>query len=79
MRTKPMKAGKVVSSYKEGTAYVESVGIPTKPEKRPEEPYTIVRNFSGDLYQYVKIEGNKLSFSAMNSDNKVIDSFAIQK
>jgi len=79
MRTKPMKAGKVVSSYKEGTAYVESVGIPTKPEKRPEEPYTIVRNFSGDLYQYVKIEGNKLSFAAMNSDNKIIDSFTIVK
>jgi len=79
MRTKPMKAGKVVSSYKEGTAYVESVGIPTKPEKRPEEPYTVVRNFSGDLYQYVKIEGNKLSFAAMNSDNKIIDSFTIVK
>jgi hypothetical protein len=79
MRTKPMKAGKVVSSYKEGTAYVESVGIPTKPEKRPEEPYTVVRNFSGDIYQYVKIEGNKLSFAAMNSDNKIIDFFSIVK
>ncbi|MGN6339886.1 MAG: fibronectin type III domain-containing protein [Ginsengibacter sp.] len=79
MRTKPMKAGKVVSSYKEGTAYVESVGIPTKPEKRPEEPYTVVRNFSGDIYQYVKIEGNKLSFAAMNSDNEIIDFFSIVK
>lgn len=66
-----MKARRVVSSYKEGTAYVESVGIPTKPEKRPEEPYTVVRNFSGDLYQFVKIEANKLSFAAMNSDNKL--------
>ncbi len=79
MRTKPMKGGKVVSSYNEGTAYVESVAIPTAPEKHPEEPYTIVRNFNGDIYQYVKIEGKKLSFTAVNSDNTVIDSFTIKK
>ena len=74
-----MKGGKVVSSYNEGTAYVESVAIPTKPETRPEEPYTVVRDFNGGLYQYVKIEGNKLSFTATNSDDKVIDSFTIKK
>jgi hypothetical protein len=79
MRTKPMKGGKVVSSYNGGTAYVESVAIPTAPEKHPEEPYTIVRNFNGDIYQYVKIEGKKLSFTAVNSDNTVIDSFTIKK
>jgi len=79
MRTKPMKGGKVVGSYNEGTAYVESVAIPTAPEKHPEEPYTVVRNFNGDIYQYVKIEGNKLSFIATSSDNKVIDSFTIKK
>jgi hypothetical protein len=79
MRSKPMKGGKVVNSYNEGTAYVESVGIPTKPEKRPEEPYAEVRNFNGDIYQYVKIDGNKLNFKAVNSDNKVIDSFTIKK
>ena len=79
MRTKPMRGGKVVSSYKEGTAYVESVAIPTPPEKHPEEPYTVVRNFNGDIYQYVKIEKNKLSFMATNSHNKVIDSFTIKK
>ncbi len=79
MRSKPMKGGKVVSSYKDGTAYVESIGIPTPPEKHPEETYAAVRNFSGDIYQYVKIEGRKLSFTAVNSDNKVIDSFTIRK
>ena len=79
MRTKPMKGGKVVGSYNEGTAYVESVAIPTAPEKHPEESYTVVRNFNGDIYQYVKIEGNKLTFTATNSDNKVIDSFTIKK
>src|SRR4051812_36763553 len=66
MRTKPMRGGKVVSSYNGGTAYVESVAIPTAPEKHPEEPYTVVRNFNGDIYQYVKIEGKKMSFRAIN-------------
>jgi hypothetical protein len=79
MRSKPMKGGKVVDSYNEGTAYVESVGIPTKPEDRPEEPYAEVRNFNGDLYQHIKIDKNTLSFKAVNSDNKVIDSFTIKK
>jgi len=79
MRSSPMKGGKVVGSYNEGTAYVESVAIPTKPETHPEESYAVVRNFNGDIYQYVKIEGNKLNFTAVNSDNKVIDSFTIKK
>jgi hypothetical protein len=79
MRSKPMKGGKVVSSYHEGTAYVESVGIPTKPEKRPEESYAAVRDFHGDIYQYVKIEGNKMNVIAVHSDNKVIDEFTIKK
>lgn len=79
MRSKPMKGGKVVPSYNVGTAYIESIGIPTKPEKRPEESYAAVRDFHGDLYQYVKIDGNTLSFTAVNSDNKVIDSFTIKK
>jgi acid phosphatase type 7 len=79
MRSKPMKGGKVVKSYNDGTAYVESIGIPTTPEKHPEESYAAVRDFHGDLYQYVKIDGNTLSFEAVNSDNKVIDSFSIKK
>lgn len=79
MRSQPMKGGKVVSSHKEGTVYVESIGIPTKPKERPDEPYAVVRNFNGDIYQYIKIDGNKLNFKAVNSDNKEIDSFVIQK
>ncbi|MCO5237795.1 MAG: metallophosphoesterase family protein [Chitinophagaceae bacterium] len=79
MRTRPMKAGEVVPSHKEGTVYVESIGIPTKPKERPDEPYAAVRNFDGDIYQHVKIAGNKLSFTAINADNKVIDAFTIQK
>lgn len=79
MRSKPMKGGKVVGSYNEGTAYVESVGIPSDERNATDEPYAAVRNFKGSLYQYLKIDGKKLSFTAVNLDNKVIDSFTIQK
>ena len=79
MRSKPMRGGKVVPSYGEGTVYVESIGIPTRPEKRPGEAYAAVREFHGDLYQHVEIKGNTLHFKAINTGNKVIDSFAIKK
>jgi acid phosphatase type 7 len=79
MRSKPMKEGKVVDSYNDGTAYLISVGIPAHTRQMTDEPYAVVRNTEGHLYQNVKINGNKLSFVSVNIDNKVIDSFSIQK
>jgi hypothetical protein len=79
MRSNPMKAGKVVQSYNDGTAYVISVGIPTNPHPITDEPYAAVRNTDGDLYQYMKIDGNQLTYTAVNSANKLIDSFSIKK
>jgi len=79
MRSKPMKEGKVVSSYNDGTAYIISVGIPNREHEMTPEPYAEVRNATGHLYQYVKIEGNNLSFQTYNNENKLIDSFEIKK
>lgn len=79
MRSKPMKGGQVVSSYNDGTAYVISIGIPSRNQNATDEPYAAVRNFEGHLYQYVKIDGNKFSMVSVNSENKVIDSFEITK
>jgi hypothetical protein len=79
MRSKPMKEGKVVSSYNDGTAYVISVGIPSRNNQATDEPYAAVWNFDGHLYQYIKIEGNNLSFQTYNNENKLIDSFEIKK
>lgn len=79
MRSKPMKAGQVVDSYNDGTAYVISVGIPSRNQEITDEPYAAVRNQEGQLYQYVKIDGNQLSMTTVNADNKVIDSFKISK
>ena len=79
MRSKPMKAGQVVDSYNIGTAYIISVGIPNKPHQMTDEPYAVVRNAEGHLYQYLKIEGKKLSYETVNFDNQVIDKFSINK
>lgn len=79
MRSKPLKNGCVVPSYNDGTAYVISIAIPSRNNQATDEPYAAVRNFDGHLYQYVKIEGNKLSMIAVNAENKVIDSFEIKK
>ena len=79
MRSNPMKAGKVVSSYKDGTAYIISVGIPNSNRPMTEEPYAFVRDGRGHLYQYVKIDGNTLQFESVNIQGKIIDSFTLNK
>ena len=79
MRSKPMKDGKVVASYNDGTAYVISVGIPANAREMTDEPYAAVRNNEGPLFQNVKINGDELSFVSVNADNKVVDSFKIKK
>jgi 3',5'-cyclic AMP phosphodiesterase CpdA len=79
MRSKPMKGGQVVSSYKDGTAFIISVGIPTEPHPMTDEPYAVTRNTEGHLYQYMSIKGNELTYQSVNFEGKVIDSFKISK
>jgi hypothetical protein len=79
MRSKPMKAGKVVSSYKDGTAYIISIGIPQKHFEITNEPYAEVLNTDGQLYQYIKIEDGSLSYESVAIDHKINDSFKIKK
>ncbi len=79
MRSKPMKGGQVVSTPHEGTIYVISIAIPTTHREIPDEPYAVTRNTDGHLYQYVEIDGNQLSFTTLNAENKIIDSFYIKK
>lgn len=79
MRSKPMKSGNVVSSYNDGTAYIISIGIPSKTKNYTDEPYAEIRKMEGQFYQYLKIEGGQLSYSAIDSENNVIDSFSVKK
>ena len=79
MRSKPMNGGEVVDSYNNGTVYIISIGIPSRSRDIGEEPYAAVRYGEGQYYQYIKIKGNELSFTAVNAEGKVADSFNIKK
>lgn len=79
MRSKPMNSGQVVDTYEDGTAYIISLGIPGRSQDAEEEPYAIVRDFNGWMYQYVSIDDNHLQYQAINRDGKLIDEFEIKK
>ena len=79
MRSKPLKEGKIVSSYKDGTAYIISVGIPNRDKNDPQEPYAEVTYNKGHLFQYVKIDGNSLYMESVNAQGKLIDTFTLKK
>ena len=79
MRSKPMKGGEVVSSYNDGTAYIISIGIPSRTREIKDEPYAEIRKTEGQFYQYLKIDGNKLSYKAIDSEGNLADSFKIEK
>ena len=74
-----MKAGKVVTSYRDGTAYIISVGISNSDKNYDNEPYAEVTDATGHLYQYVKIDRNNLTFESVNFQNKLIDKFTLSK
>ena len=79
MRSKPMNNGEVVSSYNDGTAYIISIGIPSRTRDALEEPYAEVQYSEGQYYQYLKIEDNKLKYQAFNSKGEIADEFEINK
>lgn len=79
MRSKPMKGGDVVNSYNDGTAYIISIAIPSRTRDAAEEPYAEVIKTEGQYYQYIKIEGDKLSYKAFDSNEELADSFIIKK
>jgi hypothetical protein len=74
-----MKNGEVVDSYKNGTAYIISIAIPSRSREMSDEPYAEVRKSEGQFYQYLKFEGNKMTYSALDAENNLIDSFSIKK
>ncbi len=79
MRSKPMKEGEVVDSYNDGTAYIISIGIPSRTRDAAEEPYAEVVKTEGQFYQYIKVEGDNLTYTAIDSNNDVADTFTINK
>ncbi len=79
MRSKPMRGGKMVDSYKNGTAYIISIGIPARTRDIVDEPYAEVQLPDGQFYQYMKFEGNQLKYISVNAEGKIIDSLTLNK
>jgi len=79
MRSKPMNDGQVVDSYNDGTAYIISIGIPSRTREASEEPYAEVRYTKGQYYQVVKIDDKKLVYKAINAEGEIADVFEIDK
>ncbi len=79
MRTKPIKNGKPVDSPADGTIYVISIGIEDRDRPRS-TPEFAVKAFGGvGLYQTMHIEGNRLTFRALDKNDKIHDELIIQK
>ncbi len=79
MRSNPMKGGVVQPSFKDGTVYTISIGIPARDRPIGEEPYAAVRSAGGQFYQHLQIQGDRLTYTAIDSHSKVADSFTIDK
>lgn len=79
MRSKPMKGGEVAGNYNDGTAYVISIGIPSRGRDIGDEPYAAARYSNGQFYQYIKINQNELSYLAVDAEGNMADSFNIKK
>ncbi len=79
MRSKPMKGGKVVDNYNEGTAYVVSIGTNGSHNDIGEEPYAVTRYKEGLLYQYINIDGNVMKYTVYNKDGEVKDEYTVKK
>ncbi len=76
LRTKPMLGGRPVDR---GTTYVMSVGTRGKNEDSAPEPYAEQVFKAGYLYQYVQLDGRKLSFECRDATGNIRDRFEIRK
>jgi hypothetical protein len=79
MRSNPMKAGKVVNSFDEGTVYTISISIPNKHDGMKEERYAVRQYDQGYFYQKVDTRGESLEYTAIDSNGEVKDHFVINK
>ena len=79
MRSRPMKAGKVVESFDDGTVYAISISIPWKHDRITPEPYAVVQYPEGYFYQYMQIDGPVMKYTSYDQHGTVRDQFTIRK
>ncbi len=79
MRSKPMKAGKVVDRYEDGTVYAISISRPSRHNQIADEPYAVVQYKEDYFYQLMEIDGDVLKYSSYDQSDKLRDQFSITK
>ena len=79
LRTQPMRAGKPVAAGQRGTTYIMSVGTGNKTQTGETEAHAAKRANQGYLYQYVRVDGNKMIHTSFDAGGNVVDSFELRK
>ncbi len=79
LRTQPMRAGKPVAAGQRGTTYIMSVGTGNKNQTGETEAHAAKRANQGYLYQYVRVDGNKMIHTSFDAGGNVVDSFELRK
>ncbi|MCC6488760.1 MAG: metallophosphoesterase family protein [Candidatus Hydrogenedentes bacterium] len=79
MRTYPMRAGKRVGSASEGTVYITSVSIPSRPAGKRKPRFAEVWVGGGSLCNRIEVDGKNLTFNALGYDGVSKDSFTLTK
>lgn len=79
LRTQPMYANKPVALPAQGTIYTISIGIPSEHDVWPDEAYAQVRYKNGPFYQYMHIDGKKLTYTVYDKDGQVKDELKLVK
>lgn len=79
MRSHPMNNGNVVDTFDKGTVYVTSISRPDKKDNMTKEPYAVKQFAEGYYYQRVSINKQGLTFSSVDANGKMVDTFEIKK
>lgn len=79
MRSKPIKKGKVVASFKNGTVYAISIGTNGNHEDIGQELYAEKRFKEGLFYQHISLKEGVLRYKAYNEVGEIVDTFEIKK
>jgi len=80
VRTHPINQGRRVGSPAEGTVYLVTVSVPSRPGTMSKPDYAAVAEHPGlPLYQVFKINGKRLVTQSCDLDGKTRDEFVVEK
>jgi hypothetical protein len=80
VRTHPLREGKRVASPAEGTVYLVTVSVPSRPGPMARPDHVAAAEHPGlPLYQVFTINGNRLVTRSCDVEGKVRDEWVVQK